>query len=95
MSEATAPTAVVKESLTTDWQPLATAPWGEVVWVRNELMDHPVKATRGYVYNGAVHPDRKFFTTVYTPDPLGLFPTPSGQLVCPTEWAPLAEQVAS
>ena len=66
------------------WQPIETAPFQTVIEVRNRVMKKPVLATRGYVYNGAVHPDTTNCTTVYTPDPF--FPTPAGQLVCPTEW---------
>lgn len=67
-----------------DWKPVASAPYGEVLEVRNEQMEAPCLATRGYVYNGAVHQNNKFFTTVYTPD--RYFPTPAGHLCCPTEW---------
>lgn len=67
-----------------DWMPINSCPWQTVVEVKNDQMDKPCLATRGYVYNGTVHPNRKFFTTVYTPD--RYFPTPSGQLCCPTEW---------
>lgn len=69
-----------------DWQPIETAPWQQVVWVRNKLMEKPVKATRGYSYNGMVHPNDTFFTTAFTPDEF--FPTPAGNLVCPDEWSP-------
>jgi hypothetical protein len=82
------PSAKKQSSAKPDWRPIKSAPWQTVVEVRNEQMDRPCLATRGYVYNGAVHPDTKFFTSVFTPDPDGLFPTPSGQLVCPTEWRP-------
>ena len=74
-----------------NWQPIETAPWQTVVWVRNNLMEHPVKATRGFSHNGAVCEDTGLFTSVYTPDPKGFFPTPSGQLVCPDEWAPMEQ----
>jgi hypothetical protein len=47
-------------------------------------MDEPCLATRGYTHNGMVHPDRTFFTSVFTPH--RFFPTPGGDLVCPTEW---------
>ena len=66
------------------WQPISTAPFQTVIEVRNRVMDKPVLATRGYVYNGAVHPDTTNCTTVYTPDLY--FPTLAGQLVCPDEW---------
>ena len=72
------------EKRSSGWKPISSAPWGRVVEVRNEMMDEPCLATRGYVYNGAVHENRKFFTTVYTPH--DYFPTPAGRLVCPTEW---------
>lgn len=75
-----------------EWRPVETAPWQQVIWVKNDLMEHPVKATRGYTYNGAVCEDGKLFTSVYTPDPEGFFPTPSGQLVCPTQWAECGDQ---
>ena len=70
-----------------DWHPVESAPYGKTLLVRNDLMDRPVRATRGYVFNGAVHPDQTFFTSVYTPDEF--FPFPAGKLVCPTEWAEL------
>ena len=71
--------------------PVATAPWGEIVWVKNLQMISPCLATRGYVYNGMVHPDHTFFPSVYTPDPQG-FPIgfPGGALVVPTHWMPRA-----
>jgi len=74
------------------WKPVVSAPYQRVLEVRNEQMDEPCLATRGYVYNGAVHPNTTFFTTVYTPH--RFFPTPAGQLCCPTEWRLLSvEQV--
>lgn len=69
-----------------DWQPIETAPWQTVVEVRNPLMEHPVLATRGYTVNGAVRPNQGFFTTVFTPDPNGMFPMAAGRLCIPTEW---------
>jgi len=66
------------------WRPIKSAPWGKVVEVRNPQMDEPCLATRGYTHNGMVHPDRTFFTSVFTPH--RFFPTPGGDLVCPTEW---------
>jgi hypothetical protein len=72
-----------------DWQPITTAPFQTVIEVRNEQMrGRTVLATRGYTHNGMVHPDSTFCTSVFTPDPNGMFPTPAGQLVCPTEWRP-------
>lgn len=76
-----------------DWQPIETAPWQVVVLVKNALMNKPVRATRGFVHNGKVHPDKNFFTSVYTPD--RFFPTPSGRLVCPDVWAPLPPESPS
>lgn len=67
-----------------EWKPIKSAPWQTVIEVRNEVMDEPCLATRGYVYNGMVHPDRTFCTSVFTPH--RFFPTPAGNLVCPTEW---------
>ena len=69
-----------------DWQPIETAPFQTVIEVRNKVMQHPVLATRGYCHNNMVHPDSTFCTTVFTPDPEGIFPTLPGHLVCPTEW---------
>lgn len=77
------------ETVDQEWFPIETAPWQTVVEVRNPLMDEPCLATRGYVYNGSVHPRRDFFTTVFTPHPF--FPTPAGQLCCPSEWRPVKE----
>lgn len=67
------------------WFPIDSAPYGKVLLVRNNLTRTPVRATRGYVHNGAVHADQTFFTSVYTPDYEGMF-FPAGRLVCPTEW---------
>ena len=72
------------------WHPIETAPYGKTILVRNKIMNKPVRATRGYVHNGAVHPDQTFFTSEYTPDKY--FPFPAGQLVCPDEWAELDEE---
>lgn len=72
-----------------EWQPIETAPWGQVLEVRNRLMKKPVRATRGYIYNGMVHEDHSFFTTVYTPDEF--FPMPAGKMCCPDEWRPLPQ----
>ena len=67
------------------WKSIKSAPYQRVVWVRNEQMKEPVKATRGYHVPGVgVHSDNTFFTTAFTPHPH--FPTPAGNLVCPTEW---------
>ena len=71
------------------WKPVKSAPWRTVVWVRNEMMEKPVKAIRGYADEQGVHPDQSFFTTVYTGD--RHFPTPAGRLCCPTEWRELEE----
>ncbi|SRR5579859_3623380 len=70
---------------TKNWKPINTAPFQQVVWVRNPQMKEPVKATRGYRTEAGVHPDDTFFTSVFTNDKF--FPFPSGQLVIPTEWA--------
>lgn len=70
-----------------EWQPIETAPWQQVLWVKNDLMEKPVKATRGYMTRTGVHPDTTFFTTVFTED--RFFPTPAGELCCPTHWAPV------
>ncbi len=72
-----------------EWQSIETAPWQTVIRVRNSLMEKPVLATRGYTHNGAVHPNKTFFTSVFTPD--DFFPMPAGNLVCPDEWAPVEE----
>lgn len=68
-----------------DWKPINTAPYQQVVWVRNPQMKEPLKATRGYMTELGVHPDDTFFTSVFTNDKF--FPYPAGRLVCPTEWA--------
>jgi len=75
-----------------DWQPIETAPFQETIWVRNNVMKRPVKATRGYVYNGAVHGDLTFCTLVHDPDTLT--PLPPGTLVCATEWAAVPDNAA-
>lgn len=68
------------------WRPIKTAPFQTVIEVRNPQMQEPCLATRGYAHNGMVHPDNTFCTSVFTPRKF--FSTPSGQLVCPTEWRP-------
>ena len=70
-----------------EWKPISDAPYGKTILVRNKQMDKPVRATRGYVHNGSVHPDQSFCTSVYTPGQF--FPFPAGKLVCPDEWAEL------
>jgi hypothetical protein len=72
-----------------DWKPIKSAPFQEVIEVRNPQMDRPCLATRGYTHNGMVHPNTEFCTSVFTPDPNG-FSFPAGRLVCPTEWRPSA-----
>lgn len=67
-----------------DWQDIETAPYQKVIEVKNDLMEKPCLATRGYSRNGMVHPDNTFCTSVYTPD--DFFPTPAGKLICPTHW---------
>lgn len=69
-----------------EWQDIDSAPYGEVVLVRNSQMEDPVKATRGYVVNGAVHENQYFFTSVFTE--CGPLPFPSGRLIIPDEWMP-------
>lgn len=73
-----------------DWRPIKSAPYQTVVEVRNPQMEKPIRATRGYVVDGMVHPDRTFFTSVFTPDEF--FPFRGGCLVCPTEWRPLKSE---
>lgn len=77
----------------TEWKSISSAPYGKTIQVRNKLMDRPVLATRGYVMNGAVHPDQTFCTSVYTPDQF--FPFPAGKLVCPDEWTELEETASN
>jgi hypothetical protein len=67
-----------------EWQPIETAPFGEVLEVKNDQMDEPCLASRGYVSRGMVNPNFDLFTSIYTPDPF--FPTPAGRLVCPKVW---------
>jgi hypothetical protein len=75
--------------MSSGWKPIETAPWQKVVLVRNDQMEKPIRATRGYVTETGVHPDSTFFTSVYTPDKY--FPDPAGRLVCPTVWKELEE----
>lgn len=77
-----------------EWKPISEAPYGKTILVRNKMMEKPVRATRGYVLNGAVHPDQTFCTSVYTPDP-PFFPFPAGKLVCPDEWTDFVEGAQS
>jgi hypothetical protein len=72
-----------------EWKPIITAPYSKTILVRNKLMETPVRAKRGYVHNGAVHPDQSFCTSEYTPDQF--FPFPAGRLVCPEEWVEFIE----
>jgi len=71
--------------------PIKDCPWQTIVEVRNDLMEKPVLATRGYVdEKGRVHPNPDFFTSVFTPDKF--FPSPGGELVCPTEYRLVKEE---
>ena len=72
------------------WQPIESAPYLKVIWVKNDQMERPVRATRGYVHNDMVHPDNTFFTRVFTEDDIS--PFRSEKLVCPTQWAPEAPE---
>ena len=67
-----------------EWQPIETAPYQKVIEVKNNIMDNPVLAIRGYSTAAGVHPNNTFCTSVYTPDKY--FPFPPGKLVCPTQW---------
>lgn len=67
-----------------DWNTIETCPWMKPVLVKNDIMDRPVIATRGYVSNGAVNPDRNLFTLVKDTDEV--MPLQKGSLVCPTVW---------
>lgn len=73
-----------------EWKPIDECPWQTIVEVRNELMEKPVRATRGYMTEIGVHPDSTFCTSVYTPDEF--FPVGPGKLVCPTEFRLLGDQ---
>ena len=66
------------------WQPIESMPWQKVCEVRNRLMERPVLATRGFNAPAGVCEDNTLCTTVFTPHEM--FPTPAGQLTCPTEW---------
>ena len=61
------------------------APWQKVVWVKNDVMQKPVMATRGFTTELGVHPDDTCFTSVYTPND-DFFPMPAGRMVCPNKW---------
>lgn len=76
-----------------EWKPIANMPWQTVCCVRNPNMKKTVLATRGYNTPAGVCEDNMLCTTVFTPD--AMFPTPAGQLVCPTEWRtpPKSQQV--
>jgi len=67
-----------------EWKLIDSAPWQTTVLVKNDQMERPVLATRGYTTPTGVHPERSFFTSVYTPD--RFFPMPAGQLIIPTAW---------
>lgn len=73
-----------------EWLPAETAPYKKVIWVRNSLMERPVKALRGFAPDGVVNPDASLFTSLFTND--RFFPTPGGRLVCPTQWTECSEQ---
>jgi len=82
--DATNPT-VGGETMSNEWRSIDSAPFQEVIEVRNPQMRRPVLATRGYAApDGMVHPDNTYCTTVFTPHPH--FPFPAGRLCCPTEW---------
>ena len=73
-----------------EWKAIEDCPYQTVVEVRNEMMERPCRATRGYMTELGMHPNNTFFTSVYTPD--GFFSVPAGQLVCPTEYRLLPEE---
>jgi hypothetical protein len=69
-----------------EWNPdISQAPYQKVLWVQNDQMSKPVKATRGYADEQGVNGDGTLFTSVYTENER-FFPTPAGRLVCPTKW---------
>ncbi len=69
----------------TEWQPIDTAPYMQIIEVKNDSMSEPVKATRGYVIHNMVHPDQTFCTSVFTQSE-NQGPTYAGQLICPNVW---------
>ena len=85
----TNPGQIVAKDAADGWRPIESAPWQEVVWVRNNLMENPVKATRGYAAESGVCADTSLFTTVLTRTKFDVFPP--GDLCCPTQWKPLSE----
>lgn len=70
-----------------EWQPIETAPYQKVIEVKNDVMPAPVRATRGYYFDGMVHADNTFCTSVYTPN--DFFPMRAGALVCAKVWRPV------
>lgn len=70
-----------------EWKPIKSAPYGEVLEVRNPIMEKSgsiVLASRGFVFGGMVHKDNELFTSHCTPNKFSR--TPTGQMICPTEW---------
>ncbi len=83
---------MIRDTVDFIWKPIESAPYQRVIWVRNKLMEKPVKATRGYAdENRMVHPDTTYCTSVHTPETGGLG-FPAGMLVCPDEWKPVTNE---
>lgn len=79
------------------WRPIETAPYQQVIEVRNSVMKNrgdSVLATRGYAADSGVCAEPGYCTSIYTPDEFGGFP--GGRLVCAEEWRdpPSAEDKA-
>lgn len=74
-----------------EWQPIETAPYQTEILVRNEMMEHPVRATRGFATASGVCENRNFCTSVFTPssETDGFSPFPAGNLVHADEWKPV------
>ena len=62
---------------------IGAAPYMTVLLVKNEMMDEPVEATRGYIFRGMVHENNKYFSAVGGG---GYFNLKASSLVCPTMW---------
>lgn len=68
---------------------LDQCPWQQTVEVTNNVMEHPVLATRGRMTETGMSENSHLFTTRYTRHDKWTS-TPAGLLACPTKWRPLA-----
>lgn len=70
-----------------EWKDITTAPKdGTVIRVKNESMDHPVKAKWGKYFSRVT--GKTYDEFVLVEDETDFMPLPAGTLVIPTLWQP-------